>query len=179
MLRWVSSFAFFCIAMTTANAASVSVSKSKQSFRSPEEILGALKDHENSCEAGCTYYVKGLKQSKIVRSDNEGQIVWQELKTLITVRQFVAYSESQKKDGTLLLKSEYPEQSILEELSASTGLQHQSSFRNFRVSWELSPVAGGTFVNARMEVDHSFPEALNKIIEQELKASIDSALQSM
>lgn len=164
----------------SASGASVSVQRSKLSQRPLSEIIEGLRDYDNICEQGCKYSVKGLRQSKLVSSEGEVDVVWQELRTLIPVKHFVVYRESAGPNGGIYLDSGYPDSELLKELQASSSFPHQTSFQNFRVSWELQPDASGsTLVRSTMTVDHSFPTNINKIIENELLATVESALDEL
>ena len=55
----------------TAFAGSVSVEKNQNVARSADEIVSVLTDYENTCDQGCTYFVKGLKETKVIEISDD------------------------------------------------------------------------------------------------------------
>ena len=153
----------------TALAGSLSVSKQGVVERPAEEVLSVLTDYENTCDSGCTYYVKGLKETQVVSLTETKHVIWQFIEATRNTKQFVVNTISRDEDGSILFISRYPSVEEIATLEQETGLKHESLFSKMDTDWLLTPSEGVTQAEAVIEVEHGLPDFANGIIRNALK----------
>ena len=159
-----------------ANAGEFTVVKDQNFAISPVEILDILVDYENSCDEGCAYRVKGLTETKVLEKTENQHLIWQKIKDVRTVEQFVQNTISRNPEsGEISMVSEYPSAKDLAVLKQKTNLSHNGGFKAMNITWRILPTEkGGSRVFCEMKVVHGFPDFISGVIKRAVNNSIDT-----
>lgn len=140
--------------------------------KSPRELYEILVAHDDTCDKGCKYQMRGLKETIVIEDNGDSQYLWQRIAGIKETKQFMQNKVTFNDDGSVQFVSGYPPPEKIIELEDRIGQIQKTSFNSMTIDWQFTPGSEGTQINAKMTVDHKLPDLATPLVKQRMQASL-------